>query len=69
MKRLGLIVALPMSLVAASLAVAEPVSNNMAARIEGPRRDAVAFSKTGFSRGPKPQRLGCRPQDGALVVV
>src|SRR5262249_408847 len=34
MKRLGLIVALLMSLVAAPLAVAEPVSNDMAARIE-----------------------------------
>ena len=34
MKPLGLIVVLAMSLVAASLAVAEPVSNNMAARIE-----------------------------------
>ena len=34
MKRLGLIVALLMSLVAAPLAVAEPVSNDMGARIE-----------------------------------
>ena len=51
MKRLGLIVTLLMSLVAAPLAVAEPASNDMAARIELHAINTMTLSDAQFLTG------------------
>lgn len=51
MKRVGLIVALPMFLVAAPLAVAEPVTNDMAVRIELHAINTMTLSDAEFLTG------------------
>jgi len=51
MKRLGLIVTLLMSLVAAPLAVAEPASNDMAARTELHAINTMTLSDAQFLTG------------------
>jgi predicted dienelactone hydrolase len=51
MKRLGLIVALPMFVAAMSLAVAGPVSNDMAARTELHAIDTLTLSDAQFLTG------------------
>ena len=51
MKRLGLIVTLLMSLVAAPLAVAEPASNDMAVRIELHAINTMTLSDAQFLTG------------------